>query len=221
MANLETQKNVGYFDVRLRPDARRSIVWKEIVSYLTPWLQTRNKKVVEIAAGYCAFINAISSSSRTAIDIDPIVMESAEKGVTAHVSDLRQSWPQGPFDIVLASNFFEHLTNNEFEQMLTDIWRNTAPQAKLCIIQPNFRYAWREYFDDYTHKKIFTHEGILGILRASGWSILHVEPRFLPFSLKSSPGRIPLIFYAYIVRWYLRSPWRPRAGQMLIIAQKP
>ena len=84
------------------------------------------------------------------------------------------------------------------------------------MIQPNFRYAYRHYFDDYTHRSTFTHVSLANLLRSTGLRILRVEPRFLPYSMRES--RLPV--RPWLVRAYLRSPIRPRAGQMLVVAQK-
>jgi hypothetical protein len=74
----------------------------------------------------------------------------------------------------------------------------------LSVIQPNFRYAYREYFDDYTHVAIFTHVSLCDVFRASGFDIIDVKPRFLPLSIKSGlPVRESLI------RAYLASPIKP------------
>ncbi len=54
------------------------------------------------------------------------------------------------------------------------------------------------------------------LLVASGFEVTRVHSRFLPFSMK---GRMPV--HPLLVRLYLRSPWRPCAGQMLVVAQKP
>ena len=46
--------------------------------------------------------------------------------------------------------------------------------------------------------------------------MLRVEPRFLPYSMRES--RLPV--KPWLVRAYLRSPIRPLAGQMLLVAEK-
>lgn len=207
-----------YFNVRLKEDARRPIVWREVVRYLRPWIGGR-ERVLEIGAGYCSFINEISASERTAMDRDPIVRQYALEGVRTVVSDLREGLQGvGSFDLVLASNLFEHFTTEEFEMLVKSVKAVLVSGGRLVVIQPNFRFSFRTYFDDYTHKKIFTDEGLCGALEAEGFRIVRREARFLPFSLKSSPGWIPLL--SFIVRCYLNSPWRPKAGQMLVIAEK-
>ena len=82
------------------------------------------------------------------------------------------------------------------------------------IIQPNFRYAFREYFDDYTHVQVFTDRGMVDLLAAHGFTAERVIPRFLPFSLKSRRPTWP-----WLLRLYLRLPWRPFAGQMYIVTK--
>lgn len=209
-----------YFDVRLPHDPRRALVWQEIVRYLSPWLKGATA-VLEIGAGYGTFINAIVAPRRVAIDQDPVISAYAAPEVETRVMDAtRLSEISDVFDIVLVSNFFEHLTDEQFESLIPLIKQRLVPAGKLIVIQPNFRYAFREYFDDYTHKRIFTDEGLAGALRAHGFRVIHSEPRFLPFSLKQSPSALPKSLLKFLIRLYLHLPWRPRAGQLLLVVQK-
>jgi ubiquinone/menaquinone biosynthesis C-methylase UbiE len=98
---------------------------------------------------------------------------------------------------------------------LTEIKRVLKTNGKLIIIQPNFKYCAREYFDDYTHLQIFTHIGVTDLLIGLGFSIVDVKPRFLPFSMKSNLPK-----YTWLVRLYLLSPFKPFAGQMLVVAKR-
>ena len=78
-----------------------------------------------------------------------------------------------------------------------------------------FPHASAEYFHDYTHRTIFTDRSLGDFLAASGYPIEHVQPRFLPLTMKSrlSFGHAPAPFY-------LRLPYRPLAGQMLVSAAR-
>ena len=88
--------------------------------------------------------------------------------------------------------------------------------GRFVVVQPNFRYAWRHYFDDYTHRSIFTDVSLPALLRVHGFRILEVRPKFLPYSMRQS--RLPIT--SFLVRAYLRSPVKPLAGQMLVVAAK-
>jgi SAM-dependent methyltransferase len=205
-----------YYKTRYVPDPRRSVVWKAICEWLQREIPS-DGTVLELGAGYCDFINNIRAARKVAVDINEDVRKSAAEGVETHVG----SCGHLPFvvgasvDAVFTSNLFEHLERRELRDTLSEILRVLKPGGKLLVIQPNFRYCFREYFDDYTHVAVFTDLSLPDLLAASGFEISRVEPRFMPFSLKSGLPVHPLL-----VRLYLRSPWRPRAGQMLVVARK-
>ena len=50
---------------------------------------------------------------------------------------------------------------------------------------------------------------------ARAWTIERVRARFLPLTLKSRGSRL-----TFLVPWYLRSPIKPLAGQMLVVASR-
>jgi hypothetical protein len=80
-------------------------------------------------------------------------------------------------------------------------------------VQPNFRLRPNEYFDDYTHISIYTDRSLCGFLLSEGFDILEVKPKFLPLTFQSR-----LSIGSHLVPIYLRSPIKPLAGQMLIVA---
>ena len=88
-----------------------------------------------------------------------------------------------------------------------------SPGGRLIIMQPNFRLNPGGYFDDYTHVAIYTDRSLADYLTSLGWTIEIVMPRFLPLTLKSKASGL-----TFLVPWYLRSPIKPMAGQMLLVA---
>ena len=148
-------------------------------------------------------------------DLFPGFVEFAASDVTAHVgscSTLGQ-FEAGRFDIVFASNLLEHLTRQEITSTLKEMGRVLRPGGRVILVQPNFRYCSTEYFDDYTHVMVFTHVSLTDLLSASGFCVEKVVPRFMPFSMQSC-----LPQWSWAVALYLRSPIRPMAKQMLIVA---
>jgi hypothetical protein len=120
------------------------------------------------------------------------------------------------FDVALASNILEHFEPGVAASVVEDLAVLLKPGGRLIVIQPNFRYASREYFDDYTHRAVFTDVSLSNLLRAHGFAIDKVVPRFLPYSIRGS--KLPI--RPWTVRAYLRSPFKPMAGQMLVIARR-
>lgn len=204
----------GYFETRLAENPNRTTVWAHICHYLARWVPA-DSDVLELGAGWCDFSNAVTARSVTAMDIDATVTRAAGPGVTAVVGDCTDLSRFGDacFDVVLASNLLEHLERDVAERMLAEARRVLRPGGRLILIQPNFRLNPKEYFDDYTHVAIYTDRSLRDMLTAMGWTVEHVAARFLPLTMKSRGARL-----TFLVPWYLRSPVKPLAGQMLLVA---
>lgn len=209
-----------YFSIRLSEDPRRRSVWQEITSYLAPWIRVSDR-VAELGAGYADWIQSVRAHTRLAIDQDKGILARALDGVDVRcmsVTDASLRNVLAGSTVVCASNLLEHLSYEEGAQVVRVVFEALPRDGRLILIQPNFRFAYRRYFDDYTHRSIYTDEGLSGLLKSVGFRLARVEARFLPFSMRQTPSWLPL---RHLVRWYLRSPIRPRAGQMLLIAEKP
>ena len=103
---------------------------------------------------------------------------------------------------------------------LTETLRIMRVGGRLIILQPNFKYCYKTYFDDYTHLQIFTAEGMYDLLEMAGLRVVDSHPRFLPVNMKSTLKlKLPLLWL--LVRAYLPLPYKPLAAQMLVIAEKP
>ncbi len=208
--------NKAYFDTRFTYDAKRDVIWKQLCAYLQRYIPA-DSKVLDLGPGYCSFINNIKAQEKHALDICPEVADYTAKGVIFHVGSVcrMQGVKDGYFDIVFASNLFEHFSMEELKECLGEVKRVMSSSAKLIIIQPNFRYCYKSYFDDYTHRQVFTDVSISDFLSEQGLKATTIIPKFLPFSFKS---RLPKS--GWLIWSYLRSPFKPFAGQMLVISQK-
>ena len=208
----------SYFSTRFADDPRRDRMWRHLTAYLTP-LVPPDATVLELGAGYCHFINRVPAARRVAVDVGPQLETAAGNGVEIHQGDAVAYLEQAPpdtFDFVLASNFFEHLDWPALNALLPLLLRSMKPGGRLAVIQPNFRLAPRRYFDDYTHRTVFTDASLRDWLEAGGFDILDVVPRFLPLTVKSRLGSL-----SFLIPLYLKLPWRPLAGQMFVLAGRP
>lgn len=206
---------MSYFESRFRYDARREELWKALCDFYFSRLAPPGGHVLELGAGYCHFINNIRAGRRTAVDVAEVTARHAAAGVRVHtgsVTDL-EFVEDGSVDLAFASNLFEHLTQAEFGRCLEGLKRKLAPGGQLVIVQPNYRFAYKEYFDDYTHISVYSHVTLCDFLEANGFRILECRPRFLPLTVKS---RLPVD--RRLIGLYLRSPWKPFAKQMLVRA---
>jgi SAM-dependent methyltransferase len=207
-----------YHTAHLTPDPARSVVWAAVASHLAPYVP-QDAAVLELGAGYCDWINNVRAARRVALDIRPDLPAFAAPGVEPVVLDASvglQSLGPSSFDVVLASNVLEHFAPDIAATVVDGVRMLLRPGGRFVIVQPNFRYAWRHYFDDYTHRSVFTDVSLPAMLRANGFRVLEVRRKFLPYSLQGA--RVPIT--RFLVSAYLRSPIKPMAGQMLVVAAR-
>lgn len=208
----------SYHDSHLTYDPARRVVWAAVARHLASYVPP-DAAVLELGAGYCDWINNVRAARRVAVDIWPEMPSFAAAGVEPVVLDVSEglaSLGASTFDVVLASNFLEHFLPDEVTSLAHGITTLLRPAGRFVVVQPNFRYAWRRYFDDYTHRSIFTDVSLPAMLRAHGFRVIEVRPKFLPYSMRGA--RVPIT--PFLVSAYLRSPIKPMAGQMLVVAAR-
>ena len=204
----------AYFETRLARNASRSKVWRHVCRYLSRWISP-NDELLELGAGWCDFANHVEARQVVAMDLDETVQKVAASHVTAVVGDCTDldRFETDSFDVVFASNLLEHLTRDDSGRLLAGARRVLRPDGRLILMQPNFRLNPGRYFDDFTHISIYTDHSLPDYLVSQGWVIDTVLAKFLPLTLKSKGSNL-----TFLVPWYLRSPVKPLAGQMLVVA---
>jgi hypothetical protein len=211
MSNVEK-----YFKSRLSPDPRRTMLWKTLWDCHFRFLIRDDDTVLDLGAGHCDFINEVRARKRFAVDEWPGITKHAAPGVHAHVGQLTDlGWlADGSVDFAFSSNVFEHMPQADLSRILTQLNAKLSQRGRLCLIQLNYRYSYKEYFDDYTHVTVFSHVSLQDFLKANDFRILDCRPRFLPLTIKSRLPVRPLF-----IRAYLASPLKPQGKQMLVLAE--
>lgn len=204
----------AYFRTRLAPNPHRAAVWKHLCAYLQRWIPA-DADVLELGAGWCDFANSIVARRVVAMDLDTTVRRAAAEHVQAEVGDCTDlsRFASDSFDVLFASNLLEHLERPATAQLLAEAARVLRPGGRLILLQPNFRLNPGGYFDDYTHVTIYTDRSLADYLRSQDWRTVRLQPRFLPLTMNSKGSAL-----TFLVPWYLRSPVKPLAGQMLLVA---
>jgi SAM-dependent methyltransferase len=216
MSRAATETFVAnYHRVRLPFDPEREKVWRALCRYLAPWVAP-DAGLLDLGAGYGDFSRFSVAREKSALDMNPELIGYWGSDVRPLIQSALAPLPfvSQSLGTVFASNFFEHFTSEQGAQILLELRRVLKPNGRLIVIQPNFRLEPRRYFDDYTHKTIYTDEGFRGLLSASGFTMVRSEPRFTPFTMKSRWPKAE-----WMVDLYLRLPYRPLAGQFLMIAE--
>ena len=206
----------SYHETRLALDPKRAKVWRALWRF---WFRKRigaDDTVLDLGAGYGDFINSVHAKRRIATDQWPGLREHVAPGVEVIIGPVDElaGIEDESVDYAFASNIFEHLRQDQFAAVLSRLRKVLSKRGTLTILQPNYRFAYREYFDDYTHVAIYSDISLADFLGANGWEVLEVRPRFLPLTIKSRLPTSELLIGAY-----LNSPVKPMGKQMLVVSR--
>jgi SAM-dependent methyltransferase len=208
--------NAGYHGSRLTPDAKRDLVWQALWRFHFSGQIPSDACVLDLGCGYGNFINQVVARRRIALDSWPDFPRHLVPGVEAMIGSVTDLafLADECVDFAFASNLFEHISQADFARVLQTLRHKLSSRGTVNILQPNYRYAYREYFDDYTHLSVYSHSSLSDFLVSNGYEVIRMDKRFLPLTVKS---RIPVS--QWLIAAYLASPFKPLGKQMLVSAR--
>ncbi len=207
------------FDSR-QMQAKR-VLWQVLIDVFLQKYVPSESAILDIGGGYCEFINQIQAAKKCLIDLNPDSKLFANPDVKVLNIDVLNlddtAFLTQQFDRIFISNFFEHLrTKEELVEIISFCFDALKSGGSLLVIQPNFKYSYKEYYDFIDHQLPITHLSLQELLETVGFEIDVMIPRFLPFSTKGRPAS-PLLLKVYLKLPFL---WRLLGGQMFVKASK-
>jgi SAM-dependent methyltransferase len=201
--------------------ARRDRLWKTLCRFWFQRYVAPTDVVLDLAAGYCEFINNIRCASKIAVDLNEDVAQHANADVrVVHApSQHLIGIDSDSVDVVFVSNFFEHLPDKKsFLDTLAEIRRVLKPRGCVLILQPNIRFVGGRYWDFVDHYLPLTDRTLVEALNLVDMEPVEVRPRFLPYSTTSALPQA-----SWLVALYLRVPLARRilGKQAFVVARKP
>jgi SAM-dependent methyltransferase len=199
----------------------REVLWRTLVRSYFQRFVGPSDTVLDMAAGYCEFINNVECAAKIAVDLNPTVKMQAADGVrvcTCQSTDLPADL-SGQVDVVWISNFLEHLADSaEMAATLAEAHRVLRPGGRLLVLQPNIRLTKEAYWDFFDHSLPITERSLAEALRLTGFEIESMKVRFLPYTTES---RLPV--QPWLIRLYLRLPIAQRllGKQTFVVARRP
>lgn len=205
-----------YHGTRLVEDARREVLWNSLWRFWFSRVIAPEDTVLDVGCGHGCFINSVQARHKIAIDQWTGFVSHIKPGTRTAVAGLTEIdfIEDGSVDFAFLSNVAEHVTKEEFSVFLEKLKSKLSAKGTLNLIQPNYRYCSKEYFDDFTHISIYSHVSLADFLRANGYEVFEVHPRFLPLTVKS---RLPV--WPFLIWLYLKLPIKPLGRQMFIRAR--
>jgi SAM-dependent methyltransferase len=201
--------------------ARKARVWKVLYQRVFEQWIRRDDTVVDLGAGFCEFINAVRAKRRIAVDLNADTRSLAAPGVeveAASASDLG-FLSTGSVDVVFSSNFLEHLADKEeVAGVMREALRVLKTGGTLILLGPNVRLIPGVYWDFFDHHVPLSDRSMCELLAITGFDLVRVEPRFLPYTTRSALPQAPWLVALYLILRPLSSAILGK--QFLIVAKK-
>lgn len=217
--NKTTEK---LYEVRFSESDReiKNKLWKVLCSDFLQSFIPKNAIVVDLAAGYCEFINNIVCKKKIAVDLNPATKKYANEDIKViNISALHLPKNlSGKIDVVFCGCFLEHLPSKEdVFQLFKEVLRILKPGGRFIILNPNIRFSTSDYWDFFDHLLPISDRSAVEGLELAGFKVIKVVPKFVPNTTKDKLPKSPLL-----LKIYLRLPFLFQifGRQMLIIAQK-
>lgn len=193
-----------YADRFDKDEKKREVMWRVLCKDYFQQFIGKKDVVLDLAAGYCEFINNIKCGKKIAVDLNKKTKSKANKNVKVYRA-LSTKLPKsltGKVDVVFTSNFFEHLdSKNELIDTLKEVHRVLKPGGKLMVLQPNIRLVGNKYWDYVDHTLPLTEKSLYEAFHLTGFTQTYRKVRFLPYTANS---RIPAL--PWLIKLYLRLP---------------
>jgi ubiquinone/menaquinone biosynthesis C-methylase UbiE len=158
----------GEFDEAYR-DLARVNRWLGGVRAIERFLPAGNLLILDVAAGACDVGESISSPERRVVVLDrnPEGLKLAKRSSAVTADALEMPFPNGTFDIVMASLFFHHLSDEDCVRVLKSMWRIAR---RLVVVNDLHRHPIA-YFSirtlaAFSRSVMFRHDAPVSVLRA-------------------------------------------------------
>jgi ubiquinone/menaquinone biosynthesis C-methylase UbiE len=175
--------------------------------------------VLEVAAGYCEFVNNISASHKIAVDINPETGKKANSDVRVIITSSTDlsALASESIDIIFVSNFFEHLSKEDITRTVRECYRVMKAGGRFLILQPNIRYVYKDYWMFYDHITPIDDRALVELLEIIGFKVTLHLAKFLPYTTKS---KLPKSLF--LLKLYLRVRLLQKifGGQAFVVAEK-
>lgn len=198
----------------------KSKIWEVLCADFFQEFVPPDSVILDMAAGYCDFINHIQGAKKYATDLNLDTPSFAKPEVTVFEvpSNNISCLPDESVDVVFTSNFLEHLkSKEEILETFSEVHRILKTNGRFMILQPNIRYVGFQYWDFFDHHVPLTEKSLIEGLLIKKFKIEKVIPKFLPFTTKSKFPKHPLL-----VKLYLKIPlvWKILGKQSFLLVRK-
>ena len=154
--------------------AIKTNLWKMLIYVFIQRFVKTSDIILDIGGGTGEFINNVSGSKKYLVDINPECRNAIKLDVEYLCSNVVNGIDlvAEAVNVVFARNFFEHLDSAEsLLKVLDEARRVLKHDGRIIIIQPNIKYAYKEYWDFIDHKLPVSDKSLVEALELSGFKL--------------------------------------------------
>jgi len=147
-----------------------------------------NSNFLDLGCGDGSFVKFLNESNINAVGVD-VEDVNLEKD--------RTKFPENSFENILLNSVVEHISN--IDHLFNEIRRILKPGGNLIIVTPNFSYDYKNFYNDPTHIRPFTHTSMLKILQIYKFNNIIVKPWTTKYKKIINLISFPFFFCAKIL----------------------
>jgi SAM-dependent methyltransferase len=191
-----TDGTYNYLDVRYSEQQKP---YTGYPAQLTEYLSTqylagyRGSKLLDLGSGRGEFLHGFTRQGFDAMGIDrsrPSAPKFSEQVVVGDYERAGLPFESGQFSVLFSKSVFEHIV--DIGSLLKECHRVLAPAGRMIALVPDWTAQWRHFYDDWTHVRPFTLNGLRECVACHGFQVREaVRFRQLPV-LWSHPYLRPL-----------------------------
>jgi len=136
-----------------------------------------NSSILELGCGRGEFLNEFTNLGMKGYGVDISgYAKNFCKNAEIKISDITKEqlpYPDNHFDIVYSKSFIEHFYYPEIA--FKEAYRVLKPSGLFINLTPEWKYIYRSFYDDYTHRTPFTKKSLQDIHLINGFKNVKVE----------------------------------------------
>jgi len=177
----ETNGNYNYLDVRYSEQARPFTEYPgQLAEYLTERYLGRHRgsPLLDLGSGRGEFLHGFACQGFVATGIDrsrPSVPRFSEPVIVGDYEQDGLPFEDGAFSVLFSKSVFEHIV--DIGRLLSECHRVLAPGGRMIALVPDWNAQWRHFYDDWTHVRPFTLNGLRECVACHGFAV-HEAQRF-------------------------------------------
>jgi len=171
----ETDGNYNYLDVRYSERARP---FTDYPAQLTEYLTTqylagyRGSKLLDLGSGRGEFLHGFARQGFDARGVDrsrPSAPKFPEPVALADYERAGLPFASAEFSVMFSKSVFEHIV--DIGSLLRECHRVLSPSGRMITLVPDWTAQWRHFYDDWTHVRPFTLNGLRECIECHGFDV--------------------------------------------------